>query len=291
MTIVDAVLDRAGGSGSLTVLGLGPQGETVRWTYLHRQALRMAAVLAAHGAGRGCRVGLLAAPSIGLVTARQAVWLAGASVTVLPRPPGRAGLSRLRPVLADADLRLVVVDAELAAGSAALAPARVLTLAELARAARYATAATVVRPDPADLAVLQYTSGSTGSPRGVPVTHRHLAAQLTAIRAVVGHDPADPHRVLSWLPLHHDLGLVGCLAYSMSSGCPLVLQPPAAFASRPASWLEALSRYRSTLTGAPGFAYRLLTPVAGGGPGHRPTNYPTVPPRPESSRHRANLDR
>jgi fatty-acyl-CoA synthase len=261
MTIVDAILDAASGPGTLTVLGNGPGTEEVGWVRLHHRARGMAAVLAAAGIGRGSRVGLLGQPGADLVTALQAVWLSGASVTVLPPPGRRAGLRQLRPIVADAGLHLLIVDADRAGGNASEVPAPILTLAGLAQRAEYATPAPVRRPDPADLAVLQYTSGSTRSPRGVPVTHRHLAAQLAAIRAAVRHDPAHPHRVLSWLPLHHDMGLVGFLAYPMSAGCPLVLQSPAGFAMRPVSWLEALARYRSTMTGGPDFAYRLLIPL------------------------------
>jgi len=262
MTIVDAILARAGGPGELTALGPGGRAQSLSWARLHRQARRMASVLVDGGVARGSRVGLLAEPSLDLVTALQAGWLAGASITVLSRPPRRAGLPALRRVLADAGLRLVVVDAELAVEAAAgFAPTPVLSLAELAGRARSTPPAAVRPPAPADLAVLQYTSGSTRTPRGVPVTHRHLAAQLAAIRDAVGHDPQHPHRVLSWLPLYHDLGLIAFLAFPMSSGCSLVLQSPAGFALRPASWLAALSRHRSTLTGAPDFAYRLLLPL------------------------------
>jgi fatty-acyl-CoA synthase len=259
MSIVAAILDRGGGPGTLTVLGGGPRAQVVSWARLHQQARRMAAVLAGAGTGRGGRVGLLADPSTDLVAALQAVWLAGASVTVLPRP---AAAHLLRPVLADAGLDLVVVAAEPAGGSAAaLAPIRVLTLAELVRRAEGTAPAAVRPPDPADLAVLQYTSGSTRSPRGVPVTHRHLTAQLDALREALHPELDHPRPMLSWLPLHHDMGLIGFLAFPMAGGHPLVLQPPTGFVRRPASWLEAVSRHRSVVTGAPDFAYRVVTPL------------------------------
>jgi fatty-acyl-CoA synthase len=258
MTIVDAIQDRAGGSGELTVLGRGP---AIRWAELHQRARRMAAALAAAGAGRGHRIGLLGDPSPDLVAGLQAVWLAGGSVTVLPRPPRGIPADRLRPVVADAGLDLVVVDPPAAELAAALAPARVLSLAELVRRAGTAAPAELRRPDPDDLAVLQYTSGSTRSPRGVPVTHRHLSAQLDALRQAFHPVFARPRPMLSWLPLHHDLGLIGFLAFPMAGGHPLVLQSPAAFALRPASWLAELARHRSAVTGAPDFAYRVVTPL------------------------------
>ncbi|GIJ57312.1 AMP-binding protein [Virgisporangium aurantiacum] len=266
MTIVDDILDRAGGAGTLTVAGADPVG----WARLHDSARRMATVLAAAGVGRGSRVGLLGEPSTHLVAALQSVWLAGASVTVLPppsaRPSGRAAADRLGPVVADAGLDPVIVDDRLTAvGADAVRPAGLIPLSQLVARARDAVPAVVRRPEPADLAVLQYTSGSTRFPRGVPVRHAHLAAQLVAIRDMIGHDPRNPHRMLSWLPLHHDMGLIGFLCYPMASGCSLVLLPPARFVMRPATWLTEVSRHRSTVTGGPNSAYRLVAPLLAAG--------------------------
>lgn len=260
MSIVAAITDRAGGPGTLTVPGDGSRPQLLSWARLHRQARRMATVLASTGTGPGTRVGLLGEPSTELVAALQAVWLAGASVTVLPPPPRRAGPAALRPVLADAGIALVVA-ADPGGAAGALAPARVLPLAELAGRARSAAALPVRYPAPDELAVLQYTSGSTRSPRGVPVTHGQLAAQLAALRQALHPELQQPRPMLSWLPLYHDLGLVGFLAFPMSAGHPLVLQSPAGFALRPASWLVGLSRHRIVVTGAPDFAYRLVTPL------------------------------
>jgi fatty-acyl-CoA synthase len=262
MTIVDAILDTAGGPGTLTILGAGPgTGSDVSWAGLHRLARSIGAALADYGVGPGSRVGLLGEPTVALVAALQAVWLAGAAVTVLPAPGRRAATQRLRPIVTDADLHLVVADPDLAAARPEL-PVRLVALPELVRRAGSAAPLTVRPPGPADLAVLQYTSGSTRSPRGVPVTHGHLAANLAALREVFGHDRRHPpQQLLSWLPLYHDLGLVGFLALAMSCRCPLVLQSPTRFALRPASWLEDLSRYRAAATGAPDSAYRLVTPL------------------------------
>lgn len=261
MSIVAAIRDTAGGAGTLTVLGNGPRPQVVSWARLHQQARRMATVLARAGVDRGSRVGLLAEPSPDLVAALQAVWLAGAAVTVLPPPGGRAGLARLRPILADAEPRLVVAPDRAGEAAATLAPARVLPLTELARRAHSAEPAAVRRPEPGELALLQYTSGSTRFPRGIPVTHRHLAANLTALHRAFRPVTAHPQPMLSWLPLYHDLGLVGFLAFPMSRSWPLVLQSPTAFALRPASWLAALSRHRSAVTAAPDVAYRIVTPL------------------------------
>lgn len=253
-TVVDAIVASAG-PGTLTVLESRGDATPISWAQLHDQARRMAAVLAGEGIGPASRVGLLADTGVTLVTAIQAVWLAGAAVTVLPPPLGAARREQLAAISADAGLHLLLHDQS---GTGADAPTRTLPLDVLAARAAHTAPAPPVRPEPTDLAILQYTSGSTRSPQGVPVTHAHLAANLAAIRAATGHDSLHPARILSWLPLHHDMGLIGFLALPMSCGCSLVLQPPAAFARRPASWLEAMSRHRITISGAPNFAYSLL---------------------------------
>lgn len=263
-TVVDAIVEHSGSDASLTVVGASGDAVTVSWAEVHYRARRMAGVLADAGLGRGCRVGLLGDTGVEQVCALQGVWLAGGAITVLPLPT-RAGqpgyLEAVLAVVADAGLDLVIVDDLMAPVTAPLTAAgtTVMALAALTRAAHATPAAIPVRPDPADLAILQYTSGSTRAPRGVPVTHAHLAANLNAIRIATTDGSTEPNRMLSWLPLYHDMGLIGFLALPMSLGWPLVLQSPIRFLTRPASWLQAIERYRPVASAAPNFAYRLMT--------------------------------
>jgi acyl-CoA synthetase (AMP-forming)/AMP-acid ligase II len=111
------------------------------------------------------------------------------------------------------------------------------------------------RQEPDDVAFLQYTSGSTREPRGVIVTHRALLANHEAIHAALGTVPGG--RIGGWLPLHHDMGLVGQLLHALWLGGTAVLLSPVAFVKRPAHWLETISRYGLTVSGAPDFAYDL----------------------------------
>ncbi len=110
-------------------------------------------------------------------------------------------------------------------------------------------------PADGDLAFLQYTSGSTGDPKGVMVTHGNLVANERAIQEGMEVGPADCF--VTWAPLFHDMGLIGGLLQPLYSGASLVLVSPRYFLERPARWLELVSRYRGTVSGGPDFAYRL----------------------------------
>ncbi|MFH8448743.1 fatty acyl-AMP ligase [Streptomyces fungicidicus] len=108
-------------------------------------------------------------------------------------------------------------------------------------------------------AVLQYSSGSTGSPKGVILTHGAVLANVSAVCAYVGLVPED--RFGSWLPLHHDMGLFTQLTAALLCGAHLTLMTPAQFIRRPAEWFRMLDRFRITYTVAPNFAYELCTRV------------------------------
>lgn len=268
-TVVDAIVANRGGPGTLTAPDSGGATHRVGWAEVHARALRTATVLAGDGVGHGSRVGLLADTSVALVVALQAVWLTGAAVTVLPLPArtDADAVARLTGIVADAGLHLVVVGDPVRSSLPALSTiTRTCSLDDLTGRAATAAPARPVLPEPDDLAVLQYTSGSTRAPRGVPVRHRHLAANLLAIRAAVDHDTHHPYSSLSWLPLYHDMGLIGFFALPMSCGCPLVLQSPLTFVRRPMSWLAAIARDRIAVTGAPNFAYGLMARLLAAGP-------------------------
>ncbi|PTQ68386.1 non-ribosomal peptide synthetase [Pseudomonas sp. GV071] len=108
-----------------------------------------------------------------------------------------------------------------------------------------------------DIAFLQYTSGSTALPKGVQVSHGNLVANELLIRQGFGIQADDV--IVSWLPLYHDMGLIGGLLQPIFSGVPCVLMSPKAFLERPVRWLEAISRYGGTVSGGPDFAYRLCS--------------------------------
>src|SRR5260221_12667180 len=106
-----------------------------------------------------------------------------------------------------------------------------------------------------DLALLQYTSGSTGDPKGVMLTHANLLANMRAIGEAVQLTSDDVG--ISWLPLYHDMGLIGAWLTLLHYGTPLCVMSPLAFLTRPERWLQAFHKHRGTIAAAPNFAYEL----------------------------------
>ena len=106
-----------------------------------------------------------------------------------------------------------------------------------------------------DIAFLQYTSGSTGTPKGVVLTHRQLLANIRTMGELIQVNSND--RFVSWLPLYHDMGLIGAWLSSLYYSCTLVLMSPLTFLMRPQSWLWAIHTHKATLSAAPNFAYEL----------------------------------
>jgi len=112
-----------------------------------------------------------------------------------------------------------------------------------------------VRGKAGDIGFLQYTSGSTGNPKGVVLSHTNLLVNVRAMGKAVSAGPGDVF--VSWLPLYHDMGLIGGCFATMFLGFPVVLMSPLAFLSRPGSWMRAIHRHRGTISGGPNFSYEL----------------------------------
>ncbi|MEM7676571.1 MAG: fatty acyl-AMP ligase, partial [Myxococcota bacterium] len=114
-----------------------------------------------------------------------------------------------------------------------------------------------VRPDiaPESTAFLQYTSGSMGRPKGVVVSHSNVVHNVDMLTAALGASPDTP--IVTWLPLFHDMGLIGTALHAFSSGAHCVLMAPMTFFDKPARWLRAIDNYRAAISGGPSFAYRL----------------------------------
>ncbi len=254
----------AGKSGSVTFV-VGGGEDRLPWRQLHEEARAVATSLQNLGIRPGQHVSILAPTSRALVTAMQASWLAGATLIMLPLPMRLASLEEFteqtKRRVANADTDLLLVDADLAPflGDAVDAPGSppVALLQDLVAKAQANGSAGYLRPTvtPDDLAVLQFTSGSTSEPKGVMIPHRIICANHDAMVERAAMTDADV--LVSWLPLYHDMGLVGLLLLGMAQGVDLVLAAPQDFLANPGHWMEWIARYGGTATAGPNFSWVL----------------------------------
>lgn len=240
----------------------GGEAATV-WSYaeLAEAARRVAAGLQAEGIEPGQSVALMLPTSLEFFAAFYGILRAG-GVPVPIYPPVRPAqladhMRRQAGVLSSALARLLVTVPE-AKPLGALLKGQVATLRRVVTVADLAGrggAFTPVVREAQDIAFLQYTSGSTGSPKGVILTHANLLANLRAMGAAAGVTGADVF--VSWLPLYHDMGLIGAWLGSLYYAMPLVVMSPLDFLARPPRWLWAIHKYRATISAAPNFAYEI----------------------------------
>jgi fatty-acyl-CoA synthase len=239
-------------------------GATLTFGELLEGAERVAADLVKRGIGRGDSVALMLPTSRDFFLVFAGVLLAGATPAPI-YPPFRADriaeyAERQSAILSNAGARLLVTFREAASVAKLLQPLApslegVVTAEALVRSTAPAPLGPQVHSRAEDLALLQYTSGSTGNPKGVMLTHANLLANVRAIGEALGLRSDDVG--VSWLPLYHDMGLIGAWLMPLYFGLPVVVLSPLAFLSRPARWLQAFHRYRGTIGAAPNFAYEL----------------------------------
>jgi fatty-acyl-CoA synthase len=245
-------------------LNVGTLADPVRltWREVHAQAKRMAGCLAAMEIGRHGSVAVLAADAADVAPLAQAIWMRGAALTMLQQPTPRADLAvwlddtvrAIRMIRAD-----VVVVGEpflMALDHLAAHGVRVCTPESM----RGSEPVEPEDTDEADIAMRQLTSGSTGIPKAVEVSHGNLAANAVAISSGLGID-IDRDVMLSWLPLSHDMGMVGFICFPMQLGIESVVVTSDQFLRRPIVWAELISRHRATITSGPNFAYSILARV------------------------------
>lgn len=229
---------------------------------LDRRARAIAVQLQSRAA-EGERVILLFPPGLDYIAAFFGCLYAGV-VAVPAYPPQRQRmLPRLMAMLTDSGAKLALTTPEIRALVARLceplSEMKGLTSLHwlLLERTEEGMEAGWKRPEitAASLAFLQYTSGSTGTPKGAMLSHGNLLHNQRMIQRGFGH--TDASAVVGWLPLYHDMGLIGNVLQPLYVGFPCILMPPAAFLQRPLRWLQAISRYRATTSGGPNFAYDL----------------------------------
>src|SRR5215468_2590183 len=234
---------------------------TIAYGPLWRDAAAIAGGLRERGVGVRDTVALMLPTGLDFLRAFQGILAAGA-IPVPIYPPLRLDrleeyAARQSAILADASVRLLVTIPR-ARPIASMLRAAVPSLAEVTTTDDLTTLSATVRgPEGsgADAAFIQYTSGSTGHPKGVLLSHDNLMANIRAIGAGVEVKPTDVGA--SWLPLYHDMGLIGSWLFCLHAGLPLALLSPTAFLARPERWLWTIHQRRATLSAAPNFAYEL----------------------------------
>jgi fatty-acyl-CoA synthase len=255
---IDDVIKTARTTTTGMVTGEPSAKARATWADLHEAARRTAGGLTRAGIRPGQAVAVLAGLPAEIAPVAQGIWLAGGSMTMLHQPTPRTDLDAWREdtlrVLKMIDARLVVVGA----------PFEPVVPVLTAYGIKHVIASELTAgpdQDPVEavedgVALLQLTSGSTAEPKGVRITHRNLYANLANSRDHLGCDESGV--MVSWLPMFHDMGMVGCLLLPMMTGMELVSMRPSDFLSRPLLWAELMSRYRATITTAPNFAWAVL---------------------------------
>lgn len=259
-TLVDVLSHRAEAQPRCRAFGFlratGEVAEELTYAELDRRVRALAARLEAEHLA-GSRLLLLYPPGLDFVVAFFACLYAGMVAVPMPLPTSRKRAQRQLAAADDARVAAwLTVSASRKmldehAANAGGGPGAVLTTdgAPTHRAEDWSGR----RPAPADLAFLQYTSGSTGAPRGVMVTHHNLMANSEAIREKFALTARDSSVI--WLPPFHDMGLIGGILQPVHTGFPALLMSPQALMRDPGSWLEAISEHRATVSGGPNFGY------------------------------------
>jgi fatty-acyl-CoA synthase len=256
-------LDRAGHhpEGGLRFVDRAERETWFGWAEVRERALAVCGSLQALGIAPGDRVALVFPTGIEFFEAFFGTLLAGAAPVPL-YPPVRLGrmteyLHRTARMMERSGARLVLADARvrrvLGEAVALAKPALgCLTLDDLPHGTAHPA-----RPELSDLALVQFSSGTTVDPKPVALSHRALAAQTEILNGLWTDTAELRHSCVSWLPLYHDMGLIGCVFPALSRDATLTLIGPELFVARPALWLRTLSRYRGTISPAPNFAYGL----------------------------------
>jgi acyl-CoA synthetase (AMP-forming)/AMP-acid ligase II len=263
-TLPDILRGAAETCGRRGLIFVDEDEQRFTWADIEQQAQRVAAGFQDLGGRPGQRVAIVCQGLRPLVTSFFGAVLAGMHPSILPTPISRRRLQgylgHIGSIVRVAQPSFVVVDEEVEeVGEPLLAEAGLEGKARVARHDRLLESTarfTPHTPDPDEIAVIQFTSGSTSSPRGVVLAHRGIAAN---VRAIVEHLEVAPDDVGGgWLPMYHDMGLIGNLLGATARSIDLVLTTPFNFLRRPRRWLEIMERHNVSITAGPNVSYRHL---------------------------------
>lgn len=262
-TLVEMLAAAAATDGKLTFVDKRENDTEVPFAEIRERATAIASDLTRRGVRRGERIALVLPTSPDFVTCFFGVLMAGA-VPVPLYPPIRLGRleeyhRRTAAMLQAVDASLVITDERIrrmlgVAVQRAAPRLGCLTASGLGKEAHQTVVADVAGDD---LAFIQFSSGSTADPKPVALTHSNILANLAMIKDYTDGEGTENPVGVTWLPLYHDMGLVGNLLLAFYAAAPLVLIPPEMFLAIPGAWLRAMSRHGGTHTTAPNFAFGL----------------------------------
>ncbi|HBC56493.1 MAG TPA: AMP-dependent synthetase [Gammaproteobacteria bacterium] len=236
----------------------GSERGVLTYAELHHRAQAIAADIAKY-ASPGERILMLYPPGLEFVEAFFGCLYAGAIAVPAYPPRKNQKLGRLEAIIKDCHPALVMTTQNQALRDQPTFEENMgyslpwLCNEQVTSDLRPLPTLEVASPD--DIAFLQYTSGSTGDPKGVMVSHGNLMHNEEMIRLATEH--TEETVFVSWLPMFHDMGLIGNLVQTVYMGCQCVLMSPASFLQKPVRWLEAITKYRGTTSCAPNFAFNL----------------------------------
>ncbi|BDB45678.1 MULTISPECIES: fatty acyl-AMP ligase [Mycobacterium] len=256
--LVDSILAAARGTRWALTVGTVAEPHHIPWSEVHRAAAGMSTALADKGIGHGDTVAVLAGDAADVAPLAQALWIRGAALTMLQQPTPRMDLGvwladtlRALEMLRVAGV-VVGVPFEMAAPPLAEQGLPVWSVDSLREAGPIA----LVQADEADIALRQLTSGSTGIPKAVEISHGNLAANIDSTGRATG--ATSDSIAVSWLPLCHDMGMIGFICMPMVYGAQAVVLRTEEFLRRPIVWAEMITRFGATITAGPNFAYSVL---------------------------------
>ncbi|MBW4514616.1 MAG: fatty acyl-AMP ligase [Timaviella obliquedivisa GSE-PSE-MK23-08B] len=254
-TVVDLLRHRAQVQANQTAYIFLKNGELAPTLITYAELAGKAEAIATHLAPYATERALLIysyESGLEFITAFYACLCAGVIAVPCHPPRNQQDFTDLQARLTSAQAKIILTEAALHSKLRPLTPQSWIITNQLASVGRSPLPLITAE----HLAFLQYTSGSTGIPKGVMVTHACIRSNQKTLEIAFGSNPQTIS--VGWLPLFHDMGLIGNILQPLHLGIPSILMSPLAFIQKPVRWLQALSHYQATTSGAPNFAYDLL---------------------------------
>ncbi len=263
-TLIDLFEFSKDSDRSFTFVSDDLEDESISWRDFYKRSLRIAGYLQNFGLTIEDKLSYFGMTRGDALNLLQATWLVGAIPTVLPLPLRLLSIedfvAQIKRRLTLIDPKLIVIDdAVLEFIDTSSFGFEFLKLSDLINDSaknNYPYFKPKVSVD--NMAILQFTSGSTGEPKGVPLTHKNIVSHIKSMSMAAKFNN-ESDTIVTWLPLYHDMGFIGMTLTPMATGCSLVLARPQDFTKNPINWAKWIETYRGTITAGPNFAYAHLT--------------------------------